>query len=175
MNIKKQSDTKVIVNRDKTKIELDFSNSKSIIINVSAKNTYTIDKPGEYEYEGVSFIAEEIKEDAYQMHINTAVVGFKNNINLLAVDKVVEVSKEFTDKIGSINLIILPFINASFISSLIKKFDPEVVIIINNNDEKENLELKKEGNIEEITGDLKLEEETFNVEEDVLTRLIILH
>jgi hypothetical protein len=175
MEIKKDSNSKLTIKVEKSKIMIDFDNEGNMEFYVGDNK---LDKPGEYEYSHVNFRFSENKVEGFKSKINLAGIGSESNINILIAMNDLELhDSEFN--MGNVNILITNVFDTKNIKNLLKKVKPEQIILLNNFigkqiTEDEAKRIKSEMNLTNIAdGKLSVEESQFNTEEDMATQTYI--
>lgn len=174
MQIKKASANKVSVSDKKNTVDFLYDNTEITVL-VGSEKSNSVQRPGEYEYDGVSVMTQEIPDEAYRGTVNLATVGFPSQISVLTLSKPLgEKSSDIESLIGSINVVVLTNLSKEIITSL-KKFNPEVVVLIKHSgiSEEDIKHFGKDYTVEEVEKTVKLEDSLFDGEEDAIKTLYV--
>ncbi|MDQ6985880.1 MAG: hypothetical protein Q9M91_07920 [Candidatus Dojkabacteria bacterium] len=175
MDIKRLNDKTVEIKLSGEKTSINYDPTKNIFtIDVANEVFSTLDKPGEYEFHGFSFFTREQTEDKHDGNINYFALNTDENINIFFFSSDFKFEKEVLEDFDSINILICNSYNKALIESLSKRFTPEVIILLANDNDEEKTKVAQISNIIYEKTTVKFKEEEFSSDDDSVTRYISL-
>ncbi len=180
MNIKKNSKNSFTIENvsDKVKVVVTLSEDGLNFQIDSNGRTFTVDKPGDYEYGKLGILALENTDKDYTSKINmTSLVT--EGINIATYVGSIEPTKDSIDNIGSIDILITRYLTGALLKKIIDLLEPRSLILFKsmNNDAEFDIEtLKKDLGIVSVSEEsyLKLKQSDFDSEGDFVMNAYII-
>ncbi len=179
MNIKKVSNSIVMVEGDIANAEINTENPANILIKTkSATKEMSFDRPGEYEFGNMGIEAYEVAKENYQAQINFVKLTL-GHVDLFYLTSDVEVSKDEVSSTAEGSILMISNISIKYLKEMINKVDPFFVIIVDNkNDSTAALisDIKNEFGYEKIESDskFKFNDKDFEMDENQTVQFKIL-
>jgi hypothetical protein len=173
----KEKELVVSFKSTKVFIRKDAEGYMDVRVTAGEDKSFEFAKPGEYGFGNLNFIALENSVEFYNSKLNLLLISTNNNVNILVKFNDSEIEKTSMSRIPGANVIVSDLRNTKNITAIVKKFEPERLVLSKGKDSDEESDLKQLqdiGVVEEIDK-LKLEDSIFNHSEEVATKVFVLN
>lgn len=144
MNIKKNSKSTVLIDSSiqEAKIENLFYNGSVVTKLNLPDNTIEVSKPGDYEYNRISYTGYEIpSEEGYKGAINLSKLVIED-IRVVILFSDSEISKDILSELVNIDILVTPFFGSTRLKEHIADIDPKTLLILKDFENSQEVDLE---------------------------------